>query len=117
MDLVEVWLDLAGFASGEKRRPVRLVGLSFSCEDLQPTCRFQFQDMETHRQLSLASDQMIFGSGWVVWAGGLVVGQTWTPLSIVCTTTTFYNGFAFWGSTPKCFYKGFHFVNKIFSLM
>ena len=33
MDLVEVWPNLAGFSSREKRRPVRSVGLNFSCED------------------------------------------------------------------------------------
>ena len=33
MDLVEVWPNLAGFASREKRRPVGSVGLDFSCEN------------------------------------------------------------------------------------
>ena len=33
-DLVEIWLDLAGFVSGERRSPVRSSILGFSCEDL-----------------------------------------------------------------------------------
>ena len=33
MDLVEVWPNLARFASREKRRPVGSIGLDFSCEN------------------------------------------------------------------------------------
>ena len=33
MDLVEVWPNLAGFASREKRRPIGSVGLYFLCEN------------------------------------------------------------------------------------
>ena len=33
MDFIEIWLDLVGFSSGERRSLVGLVGLGFSCED------------------------------------------------------------------------------------
>ena len=41
--------------------------------------------METHHQLSSTLDRTVSGLGRVVWASGLVEGQSWTPLVVVHT--------------------------------